>query len=74
MPLPPLEHVVYGPVRSRRLGRSLGINLLPPGLKLCNMNCAYCQYGWSVRAARRRRQHEGVDEDGMVWPAPQNPR
>jgi len=43
MPLPPLEHVVYGPVRSRRLGVSLGVNLLPAGLKVCNMNCAYCQ-------------------------------
>jgi wyosine [tRNA(Phe)-imidazoG37] synthetase (radical SAM superfamily) len=47
MPLPLLEHIVYGPVRSRRLGRSLGVNLLPAGLKVCNMDCAYCQYGWT---------------------------
>src|SRR5204863_5147391 len=52
MPLPLLDRVVYGPVRSRRLGASLGINLLPPGLKVCNMNCAYCQYGWT-RGTRR---------------------
>ena len=38
---------VYGPVRSRRLGRSLGVNLSPPGRKTCNFNCAYCQYGWT---------------------------
>jgi wyosine [tRNA(Phe)-imidazoG37] synthetase (radical SAM superfamily) len=39
--------IVYGPVRSRRLGRSLGINLAPAGRKTCNYNCAYCQYGWT---------------------------
>jgi wyosine [tRNA(Phe)-imidazoG37] synthetase (radical SAM superfamily) len=47
MLLPPLEHIIYGPVRSRRLGRSLGVNLLPAGMKVCNMDCAYCQYGWT---------------------------
>ncbi len=36
---------VYGPVASRRLGRSLGINLLPPRRKLCSFDCVYCQYG-----------------------------
>ncbi|HYT67244.1 MAG TPA: radical SAM protein [Vicinamibacterales bacterium] len=39
--------IVYGPVSSRRLGRSLGINLAPPERKTCNFNCAYCQYGWT---------------------------
>ena len=39
--------IVYGPLRSRRLGRSLGINLSPAGRKTCNYNCAYCQYGWT---------------------------
>lgn len=64
MPLPPLEHIVYGPVSSRRLGRSLGVNLLPGGMKVCNMNCAYCQYGWTRGAPRCRGQGKG-------WPAPQ---
>jgi wyosine [tRNA(Phe)-imidazoG37] synthetase (radical SAM superfamily) len=64
MPLPPLEHVVYGPIQSRRLGRSLGINLLPAGMKVCNMNCAYCQYGWTRGAVRYRRQGSG-------WPTVQ---
>jgi wyosine [tRNA(Phe)-imidazoG37] synthetase (radical SAM superfamily) len=45
--LPLHDSVVYGPVRSRRLGISLGVNVLPPGKKICNFNCAYCQYGWS---------------------------
>lgn len=39
--------IVYGPVHSRRLGRSLGINLLPVSFKLCSLNCCYCQYGWT---------------------------
>ena len=61
----PLEkRIVYGPVRSRRLGRSLGINLLPRGMKVCNMNCAYCQYGWTRGAARYRGQ-------GTGWPTAQ---
>jgi len=37
--------IVYGPVASRRLGRSLGVNLLPPRRKLCTFDCVYCQYG-----------------------------
>jgi wyosine [tRNA(Phe)-imidazoG37] synthetase (radical SAM superfamily) len=39
--------ITYGPVLSRRLGRSLGINLLPAKRKVCNFNCRYCQYGWT---------------------------
>jgi wyosine [tRNA(Phe)-imidazoG37] synthetase (radical SAM superfamily) len=64
MPLPALEHIMYGPVRSRRLGTSLGINLLPAGKKICNMNCAYCQYGWTRGAVRYRGQGPG-------WPTAQ---
>ncbi|TSC76640.1 MAG: Fe-S oxidoreductase [Parcubacteria group bacterium Gr01-1014_31] len=37
--------VVYGPVASRRLGRSLGINLFTPASKVCTFDCAYCQCG-----------------------------
>ena len=62
MPIPLVERIVYGPVRSRRLGRSLGINVLPRGLKVCNMDCAYCQYGWT----RDRRGRHGTTN----WPAP----
>jgi DNA-binding transcriptional MocR family regulator len=31
----------------RRLGSSLGVNILPPKIKYCNSNCLYCQYGWT---------------------------
>ena len=36
---------VYGPVRSRRLGSSLGLNLLPLDRKFCNFDCPYCECG-----------------------------
>jgi wyosine [tRNA(Phe)-imidazoG37] synthetase (radical SAM superfamily) len=39
--------ILYGPVQSRRLGRSLGINILPFGVKVCSFNCNYCQLGWT---------------------------
>lgn len=39
------EGPVYGPVHSRRLGRSLGINPLGGGAKTCSFDCGYCQYG-----------------------------
>jgi wyosine [tRNA(Phe)-imidazoG37] synthetase (radical SAM superfamily) len=42
------DGVVYGPVRSRRLGSSLGINILPFGVKVCSFNCNYCQCGWTT--------------------------
>ncbi len=38
------ERVIYGPVDSRRLGKSLGVNLFP-GTKACNYNCIYCDCG-----------------------------
>jgi wyosine [tRNA(Phe)-imidazoG37] synthetase (radical SAM superfamily) len=45
--LPLKNGITYGPVNSRRLGRSLGINLLPPGRKWCTFDCLYCQYDWT---------------------------
>lgn len=41
------DGIVFGPVKSRRLGSSLGINLLPEGKKICNFNCIYCECGWN---------------------------
>lgn len=42
------EEIVFGPIRSRRLGSSLGINLLPERGKLCNFDCVYCECGWNA--------------------------
>ena len=41
------DGVVYGPVKSRRLGASLGVNILPFNTKVCSFNCNYCQCGWT---------------------------
>lgn len=39
--------IIYGPVKTRRLGWSLGLNVSPTTYKLCSFNCVYCQYGWT---------------------------
>ena len=39
--------IIYGPIHSRRLGLSLGVNLLPLHSKLCNFDCIYCECGWN---------------------------
>lgn len=39
--------IIFGPVNSRRLGKSLGVNLLPTTSKYCNFNCIYCECGWT---------------------------
>ena len=41
------EDTVFGPIFSRRLGSSLGINLLPRKGKICNFDCIYCECGWN---------------------------
>ncbi len=41
------NEIIFGPVKSRRLGVSLGINLLPTHQKICNYNCIYCECGWN---------------------------
>jgi wyosine [tRNA(Phe)-imidazoG37] synthetase (radical SAM superfamily) len=46
--------IVYGPVPSWRLGRSLGIDLLPAGGKTCTFDCIYCQLGRTARPLAER--------------------
>ena len=53
------ESIVNGPVRSRRLGISLGINLTPARSKLCSFDCPYCECGLNTARA----------PDGR-WPSP----
>jgi wyosine [tRNA(Phe)-imidazoG37] synthetase (radical SAM superfamily) len=47
------ETIAFGPVPSRRLGRSLGINNIPP--KFCSYSCVYCQVGKTINMTRARR-------------------
>jgi wyosine [tRNA(Phe)-imidazoG37] synthetase (radical SAM superfamily) len=51
---------VYGPVPSRRLARSLGIDPVPP--KTCNWNCVYCQLGRTTPLSNERRELVPVEE------------
>lgn len=41
------ENLVFGPIHSRRLGNSLGVNLMPTIGKICTFNCVYCECGWN---------------------------
>ena len=49
------DEIIFGPVKSRRLGASLGINLLPVSGKFCNFNCIYCECGWSGESGQTAR-------------------
>lgn len=44
--------IIFGPIISRRLGVSLGVNLLPLDSKLCNFDCIYCECGWTKTGAK----------------------
>ena len=48
------QQLVYGPVPSRRLGRSLGVDLVP--FKTCTYDCVYCQLGRTTRKTVRRQR------------------
>jgi wyosine [tRNA(Phe)-imidazoG37] synthetase (radical SAM superfamily) len=50
MPTFLFDNIIFGPVSSRRLGVSLGINLLPVEKKFCNFNCVYCECGLTYDA------------------------
>jgi len=51
------SNIIFGPVNSRRLGLSLGVNLLPVNSKLCNFNCIYCECGLT---------HKGIEEQKNI--------
>ena len=49
------DEIVFGPIFSRRLGSSLGVNLLPSEGKLCNFDCVYCECGWNKDGIAERK-------------------
>lgn len=49
------EGIVFGPVKSRRLGVSLGVNLLPSHGKLCSFDCIYCECGYNAEHEADKR-------------------
>lgn len=52
--------LAFGPIPSRRLGRSLGINNIPP--KICTYSCVYCQVGRTLKMQIERQAFYGPDE------------
>ncbi len=62
MTLPLETGIIYGPLFSRRLGLSLGVNVLPVAYKVCSFDCIYCHYGLTDRKTTPR------DDD---FPAPE---
>lgn len=56
MPTFLFNEIIFGPVISRRLGNSLGINLLPVDKKVCNFNCLYCECGLTLGNATNHSQ------------------
>ncbi|MBO7542059.1 MAG: radical SAM protein [Bacteroidales bacterium] len=48
-----LFETIVGPIHSRRLGSSLGINLLPQERKLCTYDCIYCECGWNSETEKK---------------------
>ena len=58
------DDIIFGPIKSRRFGRSLGINLLPTTSKFCNYNCIYCECGWT--ANNKKTKIELVDKNIVI--------
>ncbi len=56
------DKIIFGPVKSRRLGVSLGINLLPTDSKVCTFNCIYCECGWTPKSYDSKVSLPGRDE------------
>ena len=55
---------IFGPIKSRRLGISLGVNLLPADGKICTFDCIYCECGFNSerRPTKRMPQRQEVAE------------
>ena len=56
------DKIIFGPVKSRRLGVSLGINLLPTNLKVCSFDCIYCECGWNQKKQTDRESLPSENE------------
>lgn len=60
------DNIIFGPVRSRRLGLSLGVNLLPIESKLCSFDCIYCECGWNADNPGKKRFNAREDVYNML--------
>lgn len=48
------DEIIFGPVQSRRLGVSLGVNLLPVNVKVCSFDCIYCECGFTPKKYKEK--------------------
>ncbi len=60
------EDVIFGPIRSRRLGLSLGVNLLPQHAKICNFDCIYCECGDNHERRGEAAARRFADPDRVI--------
>lgn len=56
------DKIVFGPVISRRLGISLGVNLLPVDSKICSFDCIYCECGRNPQQKERKNRLPSREE------------
>jgi wyosine [tRNA(Phe)-imidazoG37] synthetase (radical SAM superfamily) len=56
------DEIIFGPVKSRRLGVSLGINLLPLDYKYCNFDCIYCECGRTYKNLYKGKKFHSREE------------
>ena len=64
------DQIIFGPIKSRRLGTSLGINLLPIDAKICSFDCIYCECGFNTTMKEsplpQRRQVQKALEQKLI--------
>ena len=56
------DKIIFGPVKSRRLGVSLGVNLMPTDSKVCSFDCIYCECGWNPKKQEQKAVLPSRDE------------
>lgn len=72
------DTIIYGPIHSRRLGVSLGVNLLPTDHKVCTFDCVYCECGWNTPVSHpilptREQVKEALEQQLASFAANQSP-
>ena len=62
------DKIIFGPVKSRRLGVSLGVNLMPTDSKVCSFDCIYCECGWNPKKREQKAVLSNRDEVKQKMP------
>ena len=60
------DEIVFGPIFSRRLGSSMGVNILPSKGKFCNFDCVYCECGWNKDGVAERKFPSTVEIEAAL--------